>query len=532
MSSIWKQIGSWLGGQNTTGQTMAGVVGSARRGGYKGYFYFPQAGMNHRQQRRSRIKAAQDAEWLYRHSGAVRQVIDGLALDEVDTGLWPKADTSDETFNVALNEAFDNLWGQDARFFDGAKKVHFYSAQYLVRRHIRLHGELFAQLLRPEGGAVAPRISFLPSHLCESDFFGQKDSPFTDGIMLDALGGPLAYRFAERVGNEEKIKVVPADDILHFHDELLCGQLRGESALAPVLNKLFSIDDIERAASSGELLRTRIAYAISSQQDDGVPSLLPGAVAVAEEEVQQPDGSVTKTLIQRIVANDGTEVDVADLPAGKKLEVVESGKSSSAVDWNHYLLNDVAYATKYPPSYVFNLAGLTQGTVVRMLQNRVQRIIRNIRFFQLEPQFCKRLWTFFTWQLISRGYFDKQRVAVPSDWWRMKVVNPADLTVDLGREGRLYDERFDSGKIDDDEYHGLRGRDADDVDRRVVRRWFKRQQILEEEARKLGEEVPDRKEIWPPKAGSTYVPENESDEPKKDEDDDQAKGENDDDNEE
>jgi hypothetical protein len=518
---LWNQIGSWLGASAPAPQkTMAGVIDSARRGGYKGYFYFPQSGLTHWQKRRSRIKSAQDAEWLYNHSGAVRQVVDGLALDEVDTGLWPKADTSDEAFNMALNEAFDNLWGTDARFFDGAKKVHFYSAQFLIRRHIRLHGEIFAQLLRPDpaSGAIAPRVSFLPSHMCESALHGEQTDQFTDGILLDALGGPLAYRFADRVNvsDAEKVRIVPADDILHFHDELLCGHLRGESCLAPVLNKLFSVDDIERAASSGELLRTRIAYAISSQTDDGMPSLLPGAVEVAEEEVKQADGSTTKTIIQKIVANDGTEVDVADLPAGKTLEVVESDKNSAAADWNKYLLTDVAYATKYPPSYVFHLAGLTQGTVVRMLQSRVQRIIRNVRFFQMEPQYCKRLWTFFTWQLVSAKYFDRLGVPVPPDWYRMKVINPADMTVDLGREGRLYDERFDTGKMDDDEYHGLRGRDADDVDRRVVRRYFKRRQILEEEAAKLGQEAPPAHEVWPPKAGAVVAPGN--DKPEDDED--------------
>ena len=108
----------------------------------------------------------------------------------------------------------------------------------------------------------------------------------------------------------------------------------------------------------------------------------------------------------------------------------------------------------------------------------------------------KRCWTFFTWQLVSQGYFDRLGVSVPPDWFRMKTINPADMTVDLGREGRLFDERFESGKIDDDEYHGLRGKDPDDVDRRVIRRHFKRLAMLEEEAERAGRPAPSPSEVW------------------------------------
>jgi hypothetical protein len=275
---------------------------------------------------------------------------------------------------------------------------------------------------------------------------------------------------------------------------------------------LFSIDDIDKANTSGELLRSRIAYAIMSKSAEGGFSLLPGATEVAEEEVQNPDGTTTKSIIQKIVAGDGTEVDVLDLPDGKEVKLVESAKQNSSVEWNSHLLQDVAYSQLYPPEYIFSLAGARQGTMVRMLQNRVQRVIRNLRFFQMEPQYVKRTWTFFAWQLIKTGYFEKMQIAVPPAWWRMKCINPADMTVDVGREGRLFDERFLTGKMDDDEYHGMRGKDPDDVDRRVIRRFFKRQAMLEEEAAKAGRPVPATSEVWQMAAGQ-QAPQNNNEDP-------------------
>jgi len=497
-------------------RTMASVVSAANRGGYKGYFYFPGIEVSHWSERRTRLDAARDAEWLYNHSGAVRMVIDGLALDEVDTGLWPKADTDSEAFNVALNEGFDNLWGSDPRFFDIQQQDTFYSAQMKIRRAIRLHGELFGQLLRPDPstGSIVPRLNLIPMHHCESGVLGDPDKSVTDGIYLTPQGTPTAYRFvtpSKTSGEKEEVRKVPKSDILHFHDPLLPGRIRGKSSLEPGLNRLFSIDDIEKANTSGELLRGRIAYAITSKGADGGISLLPGTTEVAEEEVTNPDGSKTQTIVQKIVTGDGTEVDVLDLPEGREVNLVESAKAASASDWNNHLLRDVAFSQLYPPEYIFSLAGVGQGTMVRMMQNRVQRIIRNVRFFQLEPQYIKRTWTFFAWQLISTGYFEKLGVEVPKNWWRLKIINPADMTVDLGREGRLHDERFVTGKIDDDEYHGLRGKDPDDVDRRVIRRYFKRQAMLEEEAKRAGRPAPSAYEVWQPPAGSTHTEPTEPD---------------------
>lgn len=475
-------------------RTMAQVIESARRANWGGYFYFPGIASNTFAQKRNRERAAADAEWLYAHSGAVRLAIDGIALDEVDTGLWPKADTTSEPFNVALNEALDNLWGSDARFFDASRRDTFYSAQFLIRRTLRLHGELFAQLLRPQG-STAPRVSFIPSARCGLAQTNLDQSAWTDGIRLDPLGAPLQYRFLDPA-SREKFTDVSASDVLHLHDPLLPGRIRGESALAPVLSKLFSLHDIEAAESTGTLLRTRIAYAVTSNGRDTATGLLPGVTAIDEDTVTQADGSETKVIIQKIATTDGQTIDVADLPDGKDLKVIESQKQSAAVEWGKHLLTDVAYSTLYPPEYLYALAGMSQGTMVRLVQNRVQRIARNIRFFQLEPQFIRRCWTFFAWQLVAGGYFGRLGVEVPADWWRMKVVNPADMTVDLGREGRLHDERFESGKIDDDEYHGLRGRDPDDVDRRVIRRHFKRMAMLEEEAARAGRPVPYPGEVW------------------------------------
>ena len=122
---------------------------AAERNGFRGYFYFPTLDAQLQLPEYSRQAISEKINWLYNNVGFIRAVVDGLSLDEVSTGIWPKASTSSREFNRASTDRYHETW-KDARFFDGRKVENVYSAQLLIRRHIRLHGELFAQLLRPD----------------------------------------------------------------------------------------------------------------------------------------------------------------------------------------------------------------------------------------------------------------------------------------------------------------------------------------------------------------------------------------------
>ena len=45
---------------------------------------------------------------------------------------------------------------------------------------------------------------------------------------------------------------------------------------------------------------------------------------------------------------------------------------------------------------------------------------------------------------------------------------PADDTVDVAREGKLYDARLEAGTMSPADYHGMQGRDDEDVEDEVV----------------------------------------------------------------
>lgn len=438
----------------------------ARRINYRGYFFFPTLEASEQMPAWTRDNVNRKVNYLYNNVPQVRMVIDGLTLDEVDTGIWPKASTSNPVFNKAVNDAFHEQ-NKDPRFFHASAVENFYSSQWLMRRTVRLFGEMFGQLLRPAENIGLPSVHFINTWHCGNANTEQDQSRWKEGMQTNSFLRPLRYRFLTNA-DRSQWSDAEAEDVMHFHDQFWQGQLRGMSGLTPIARKLFTFEDIDRSEANGLKLRNRQAYTLVRKEDVGDgPLFLPGAVAEAAEEIKSPDGKAS-VLLQKIRQRDGDEVEVATPPAGYEMKVLESNRPSQTVEFLKWILSALANTTLYPDSHVFSFAGLGQGTQVRMVNKRVQRVKNAVRQFQLVPQFIDPYYRFWLWQKIKMGAFDSVKGGIPADWWRYKVIYPPDDSVDLRGEGKMNDERVDTGKMSPSTYHGMAGEDDEDVEDEIL----------------------------------------------------------------
>lgn len=484
----------------------------ARWGGYRGWWFLPSLDTSRQMPEFSRTQIAKKNVWCYNNLGEPRALIDGLAIDEVDTAIWPKAMSSNPFFNKAVTNAFHQE-NHDARSFDLRAVDDAYMGQFTIRRSLRLIGDMFGQLVRPFAdlyGRVAPRLGFLPGYQCTSE--GQKeDATLHDGIRFDRrTGAAISYRFALpgdnpadflAGGDNRNYVELDAPDVLHFHDPFLPDQCRGISTLAPVTRQMFSMDDIDRAETSGQLIRSRIAYAVETiGNDEAEIPKLPGVTDV--EVITNPDGS--KTVIQKFISRDGSEVDVFTPPANMRIKTVESNRAG-ALDFRNFLARTMAHCTIYPPEWTLFISGLGQGTVARIVQERVQKIATFYRNNQIVPQFVERWYIYWLWQRIKAGAFNSVQGGVPDDWYLHRLIYPRNLSVDKGREGRLYDDRVGRGNMSPIDYHALDGRDDEDVDDELIEIAIRRRKRLAEELAKPENKTVgpiEYNELWLPPAGS------------------------------
>lgn len=470
---------------------------AAKRTGFKGYFWFPDLDAAAQLDPWTRQTIDEKINWLYNNVGPIRSVVDGLSLDEAETGIWPKATSSNRHFNKSATDRFHESW-KDRRFFDTRKVETVYSAQFAMRRHIRLHGELFGMFVRPDASNPFVRIHFIPRWQIRNTGKEKAGEGWVDGVRSDRWGAAELYRVVTKADDSEWMDV-PAEDMLHFHDHFWIGQTRGVSGLAPVARKLFTMDDVEKAMANGIQLRTMMAYAIErSDGDNGGPTLLPMTGDSEIEEVETPGGG--KLFVQKIISKDGQEVTVAEPPAGRKIKVLESNASQEPLGFKRDVLTDTAYCTLYPPDYVFAVATGAIGTEIRWKVRRVETVKRVVRQFQIIPQFLEPAYRFRTWNDIKRGVHDKVQDGIPADWFKANMISPADTSVDRGREGKLLDERVATGKMGWNRYFGIEGEDRLDVDLENLAVREEREELLDEvnAARKAkGKEALKYEDIWP-----------------------------------
>lgn len=442
----------------------AKVYDAADRRDYTGYFYLPTLDLGKALGKTSLDAIRERSTWAYANIGAIRMVIDGLAEEEVAGGLWPKFTTSDPAYNDAATNLLHDQ-NHDPRFFSANGRDSLYTSQIAVRRMIRLHGDCFAQFLRPEPGTTRPSLSLLPGWRVDNFGDEKPDSGWTQGFRCNKLGKALEYRVLSTDENGKRSKMdVPASDMLHLYDPLMPDQLRGEPVLASVAKRLFSREDILAALTNGTIARERMGFAIQTQSGANfAPLALPGAGDVSVT----TDGGDQQISVQKIYGADiRRSTDIAQLQPGQSVNVVESNRPGTAVrEFLDEILREVAFASKRPPEYIFFVAGLTQGTAVRLAMQRNHLCNESVRTHCLAP-FVSRWTVFDTWQRIKSGGF--RGISVPRDWWRHEIIRPANNTVDIGREGALLDHRLATGKMSPEEYHGLRGTDAETVAKSVL----------------------------------------------------------------
>lgn len=488
--------------ENSLGFGWANVYESAKRTGFEGYFWIPDLTPSEKMDSMTRRAIIERSDWLCDNCPPVGMAIDSLALDEVGTGLWPKWTTGQDDYDSAMTDAYHDT-NHDPRVFSADGEQECYGVQYAIRRVIARYGDGFGQLLRPAPGSQMPSHALYSGYLVDN--FGDEDpaAGWKDGRLANKAGRALKYRVLNKE-HPDGYQNVDANDLIHYHDPFLPGQSRGLPALTPVCKKLFRMEDIEQAIADGTLSREMVGWAIENAKPDikAGPAM---TGARATDTITNADGS--RFTVQKFFGDrNKNRVAVPELPAGASFKMFESNRPATAVmEFLDSILRQLAWARRYPPEYVFFLAG-GQGTGWRLVLEKVKTQIGGAREFQLRPQFLNRWHVFTAWMRIRSGYFEtlSPPVKVPANWWKHKIIYPRDMTVDPERVLRIYAELASKNQFSIDALHGMSGEDASDVEDANLKRIEKRSEKLAAMNKRLGTNF-TYFEVWPP---STNAPTN------------------------
>lgn len=433
------------------------------------YIYTPTLDPRNEFTEDDRLELARKAWWLYNNHAMCRRAVDSLATLVCGSGLVPKPSTADGDWNAQVAEHFSSTVNSTPFAFDVGAQVDLLSAQHFIIRHVALSGDLFYQLVRAESGSGMVR--FVPGEFIGNSTDGTvKQDRWRDGVMADpvtlrptkyrVLAGPRAKEFTD----------VSADDIKIIRAPHRLGYLRSPSWLTPAIDTMQDIAETNSFTKQAQKLAAQLGIVIESPEA--------GRIALGSGLTDRNATGNTNTNLGTGMTLDKMfpGVGTTQLKPGEKVQFLKNEHPSELfVPFIKFQRDEVAYAFGLPPEMLFADTGLT-GPAWRKILVESQAALERLRAW-LKSAFLTDFYRFRLWHEIEAG-----RVPYRADWSRVEWMEPADQTIDFGRDMRAILDMQRSGSISPERAAELGGYDAANEEDRIIAAAIRRRQKIAKSA--------------------------------------------------
>lgn len=414
----------------------------------------------------TRIKILEKCRWIYNNTGVGAYLIEHLAQRAVGTGIVCKARSSNAEWNRMAERAFENRACAEAWAFDAAGQVNFYGAQSLILRQVACDGDFFAQFLKTESGGT--RVRFIGSEAVGGNY--TTDDKYYDGVRVDKFGAPISFQVTTDRMKGESVDV-PAGDMMQFRHIRRSGYVRGVSWLHGAAMNLQDLSEILAYTKGAFKAGAQIGYSITSAEAVKV-GLGANKITASNTEELNTDALYNGTLIPK-------------LKPGEKIESFKNEHPGGSFEpFMRYVMGEVSRAIGLPPEALMIFVG-ANGTEFRGLLEVAQNFLERLQQMLID-QFCRPFWKFWIWNEMKAG-----RLPYPGDdWWNCEFIPPKKITVDNGRDGRLYIELMEKGAMSYERYANLHGFDAESEEDDIIETYERRKAKCEARGLNMSEVFP------------------------------------------
>lgn len=410
---------------------------------------------------------------LRNNLGFVRGMVNTTARLVVGKGIMPMPKSGDKDFDRrALAYWKRNTKGQS---FDISGQDTEVAMQRLVMREMIVDGEIFA--IRVFDGFGNPQRQLIKTESIGNPSGNFGTANWQDGILLNSLRRPLKYNVIQeplpgtRVARDRPID---ARDMQHVYDRERATQHRGLPWGYTGLNHGVDVIDIAAFEKVAHKINSAIIGSMTTQ-DGKTPASMDGllAAAMAAQTGVQGDTKAAKDTKQgtRYLDLHGTMIPL--FKAGENMQFYPSRNSMNTVEFAGWLLAQYAQGFGAPVEWI---VGITAGGAnVRGNNDLGARFIDDCRRI-LVDDWCQPNWqNIIGTGLLASQYPRDYPLIEPLDpprgwdgWDTVTWRGPKDITVDRGREGKLYLELVRGGLMTKEEWWTLQGEDPDESEDRVA----------------------------------------------------------------
>jgi capsid protein len=432
----------------------------------------------------ARIERTKKSFFLYEHIGLAACAVDTVA--KFVGPLIPQATTSDEAWNREVEQAFEAACGNAAFGCDVSQAVNFYEAQTLLVKQMALAGDVFWQKQTSNSGRAMFRI--IPGENVGSSYADQKEG-WIDGVKLSKLGAPTRYRVLKNPTNFSEFNEISSDDLTRVGKIDRLGQPRSTPWLHRAADHLQDITEILGYEKMSAKLGSSLAFVITSPEAGQI------GLGSSLQKVQAGGGTITKDLL-----TEGSIV--PQLKPGERIESFNNAHPSANLDtFLTYLRRDIAHGFGIPNAILFDpeQAG---GATMRFAMESASSTIKLIQETIIN-NFAFPFWKFWVWNEIQAGRIRENKEF--GFLGKVAWVAPQKISVDIGRDGRLYSDMMQRGQISPQDFYNMQGKDHDKVLDDTIRAAVRRKKRVMEIAAEEGVEI-SVAEVFPPAPGSPVPP--------------------------
>ncbi|SAI58946.1 phage portal protein%2C lambda family [Bordetella ansorpii] len=319
----------------------------------------------------------------------------------VGTGIQPHPQHPDPTVRKALKTLFAD-WVSQA---DADDRLDFYGLQSLAVRAIFTDGETLTRmrLRRPQDGLVVPlqlqalEGDYLPIGLTQQAAGGNE---VIDGVEFNQIGKRVRYHLYRSHPGEygrgwrgAETTPVPADQVVHAYPVLRAGQVRGVTALASVLLRLKSIDNLDDAVMYRQEVSNLFAGFVTRPVESGLPP----------DPLNQAPYGVDVDGTPMVSLEPGT---MQELEPGQ--EVTFSAPPDAGANYGEFMRQQLmaAFASTGIPYEIAagDLRGVSDRTL-RVIVNEFHRLVEQFQWHCVIHQWCRPIWAAWLDALMLSGRF-------------------------------------------------------------------------------------------------------------------------------
>lgn len=430
----------------------------------RGYVYIPTLDSKKEVDAWSRTELNKRSRFFYNNGGGlIYRLVDGVSRMIIGTGLIPHPLPTRVTgrndkireWSHRVRQLYMQRCGT-AMTFDLSRRRNVFQDSRAALRCKIVDGDSAKILVRDAASGRLRRIRYEANQIGNGSAQNAAENAqqgWYDGIKCGPHNEMLAMRILSYDANNKETRTdIPSENVLHSMNDERINSVRGLTRFHRIAHKIQDRGEIMAAITKGIKTAQQIAYVIEQQMQAN--SRVAGA----------PGTTLPIKPTKLIETNDGKKLSFEEflggseawgLQPGQSFKLVQSNNPSTNVsEYLRDMVRDGCWAIGVAPEIAWNIieAG---GANMRFIQADFGQFVEVEQDDHVDqdlgPDYIAWLW-----DMITAGEIEE------IDGWERHVwISPARLSVDFGRDGKLYIEELKRGIRTMQSMYGLRGEIAE-----------------------------------------------------------------------